>query len=114
MKKLTTLAAALLISTGALASTQVVHSEKNFNTDAFADKAQAYEAGFAYVDNLENLSDAQLRQKLLIITQSPANNIEIDNSKVSVQEFAQQRGEIVYRAVVDVDYHFSTIKSENH
>ena len=114
MKKLTTLAAALLISTGALASTQVIHSDKNFNTDAFTDKTQAYEAGFAYVDNLNDLSDAELRQKLLIISQTPANNIKIDNSKVSIQEYAQQRGEVVYRAVVDVDYHFTTIKSDKH
>lgn len=113
MKKLTTLAAALLISTGALASTQVIHSEKNFNTDAFSDKSQAYEAGFDYLDNLKDLSDAQLRQKLLVISQTPATNIEIDNSKVFVEEFSQSRGQVAYRAVVDVDYHFTTLKNDN-
>ncbi|MEG3755187.1 DUF3316 domain-containing protein [Psychromonas arctica] len=113
MKKLTTLAAALLISTGALASTQVVHSDKVFNTDAFADKAQAYDAGFDYIDDLEDLSDAQLRQKLIVISQVPATNIEIDNSKVFVEEFSPARGEVAYRAVVDVDYHFTTLKNDN-
>ncbi|MGJ8582131.1 MAG: DUF3316 domain-containing protein [Psychromonas sp.] len=113
MKKLTTLAATLLISTSVFASTQVVHSEKNFNTDSFSSKSEAYEAGFDYLDNLNDLSDAQLRQKLLVISQTPATNIEIDNSKVFIEEFSQDRGQVAYRAVVDVDYHFTTLKNDN-
>jgi len=114
MKKLATLAAALLISTSAFATKQVIHSQKDFNTDTFSNKAQAYDAGFAYVDNLSNLSDSELRQRLLIVSQTPASKIEIDDTKVSVQEFAQQRGEIVYQAVVNLDYHYTTIKNSNH
>ena len=113
MKKLMTLAATLLISSSVFASSEVVHSDKHFNTEAFTDKAQAYEAGFTYLENLNTLSDAQLRQKLVVISQTPANNIKIDDSKVSIQEFAQTRGQIAYRAVVDVDYHFTTLKTDN-
>ena len=113
MKKLTILAATLLISSSVFASSQVVHSDKNFSTDAFTDKAQAYEAGFNYLDSLKTLDDAELRQKLLVISQTPANNIKIDNSKVSIQEFAQKRGEVAYRAVVNVDYHFTTLRTDN-
>ena len=113
MKKLTTLLATLLISSSVFASSQVVHSDKNFSTDAFTDKAQAYEAGFTYLDSLKTLSDAELRQKLIVISQTPARNIKIDGSKVSIQEFAQTRGQIAYRAVVDVDYHFTTLKTDN-
>ena len=113
MKKLTTLLATLLISSSVFASSQVVHSDKNFSTDAFTDKAQAYEAGFNYLDSLKTLSDAELRQKLIVISQTPAHNIKIDDSKVSIQEFAQTRGQIAYRAVVDVDYHFTTLKTDN-
>ena len=113
MKKLTILAATLLISSSVFASSQVVHSDKNFSTDAFTDKAQAYEAGFNYLDSLNTLGDAELRQKLLVISQTPANNIKIDNSKVSIQEFAQKRGEVAYRAVVNVDYHFTTLRTNN-
>jgi len=113
MKKLTTLAATLLISSSVFANTQVVHSEKNFNTDSFANKEQAYDAGFDYLDNLKDLSDSELRQKLLLISQTPATNIKIDNSKVFVEEFSPTRGEIAYRAVVDVDYHFTTRRDDN-
>ena len=41
MKKLITLATALLISSSVFASSQVIHSGKNFNTDAFTDKSEA-------------------------------------------------------------------------
>ena len=113
MKKLTTLLATLLISSSVFASSEVVHSDKNFSTDAFTDKAQAYEAGFTYLDSLKTLSDAELRQKLIVISQTPAHNIKIDGSKVSIQEFAQTRGQIAYRAIVDVDYHFTTLRTNN-
>ena len=113
MKKLTTLAATLLISSSVFASSQMVHSDKKFTTDAFTNKSEAYEAGFSYLDNLNNLSDAQLRQKLILISEAPAHSIKIDTSKVSVEEFAQTRGQLAYRAVVDVDYHFTTLKSDN-
>ena len=113
MKKLTTLLATLLISSSVFASSEVVHSDKNFSTDAFTDKAQAYEAGFTYLDNLKTLSDAQLRQKLIVISQTPAHDIKIDGSKVSIQEFAQTRGQVAYRAIVDVDYHFTTLRTNN-
>ena len=113
MKKLTTLLATLLISSSVFASSEVVHSDKNFSTDAFTDKAQAYEAGFTYLDNLKTLGDAQLRQKLIVISQTPAHDIKIDGSKVSIQEFAQTRGQVAYRAIVDVDYHFTTLRTNN-
>jgi len=113
MKKLMTLVSALLISSSVFASSQVVHSDKNFNTDAFAGKSAAYEAGFAYLDNLNNLSETQLKHKLLVISQSAAHDVKINESKVSVEEFAEVRGQIAYRAVIDVDYQFTTLRTDN-
>ena len=113
MKKIITVVAALLISSSVFAASQVVHSDKNFTTETFTDKSQAYEAGFSYLENLNSLSQAQLRQKLILISETPAHSIKIDTSKVSVEEFAQTRGQIAYRALVDVDYHFTTLKSDN-
>ncbi|WP_299669215.1 DUF3316 domain-containing protein, partial [uncultured Psychromonas sp.] len=69
MKKFTTLtavAATLLISSSAFAASQVVHSDKTFSTDAFTDKAAAYEAGFDYIDSLNTLPANELRQKLIV------------------------------------------------
>lgn len=114
MKKLITLATALLISSSVFASSQVIHSGKNFNTDAFTDKSEAYAAGFAYLDNLNNLSETKLKHKLLIISQSAAHDVKINDSKVSVEEFAKTRGQIAYRAVIDVDYQFTTLRADNH
>jgi len=113
MKKLTTLAATLLISTSVFANTQVMQSDKSFATDSFTDKSEAYQAGFDYLDSLKTLSDAQLKHKLLVSTRSPVTDISIEKSKVSVEEFAQNRGEIAYRAIIDVDYNYTTINSDN-
>lgn len=114
MKKLITIVGALLISSSVFAATQVVHSDKNFSTDSFVDKSEAYEAGFNYLDGLKGLTDTQLTHKLLVISQSPVQDIKIDKSNVSIQEFAQTRGQIAYRAVVNVDYHFTTLRSDNN
>ena len=113
MKKLITLVTALLISSSVFASYQVVHSDKNFSTDAFADKSTAYEAGFAYLDDLNNLSETKLKHKLLVISQSAAHDLKINESKVSVEEFAEARGQVAYRAVIDVDYQFTTLRTDN-
>lgn len=113
MKKLTTLAATLLISTSVFANTQTVHSDKNFSTDSFTDKAAAYQAGFDYIDNLNGLSGSELKHKLLVISQTPVKGIKIDDSEVSIEEFAQNRGEIAYRAIINVDYHYSTYDNNN-
>ncbi|WP_025565537.1 DUF3316 domain-containing protein [Psychromonas sp. SP041] len=113
MKKLITLAALLLISSSVFASLQVVHSDKNFSTEAFPNKSEAYEAGFTYLDNINNLSESELKHKLLVISQSTVHDVKINNSKVSIEEFAQARGEIVYRAVIDVDYQFTRLRNNN-
>ena len=114
MKKLITIVGALLISSSVFAASQVVNSDKNFSTDAFTEKSQAYEAGFDYLDNLNSLSDVELTHKLLVISQSPVQDIKIDKSNVSIEEFAQTRGQIAYRAVINVDYHFTTLRTNNH
>lgn len=113
MKKLTILAASLLISSSVFANTQTIRSDKSFSTEAFADKSAAYEAGFSYLDSLNDLSDSKLKHKLSVTSQSTANNFKIDKSKVSVEEFATNRGEVSYRALINVDYHFTAIDSRN-
>jgi len=114
MKKIMTVVGALLISSSVFAASQVIHSDKNFSTEAFTEKSQAYEAGFNYLDALKGLSDVELTHKLLVISQSPVKDIKIDNSKVSIEEFAQTRGQLAYRAVINLDYHFTTLKTDNH
>ncbi|MBB1274857.1 MULTISPECIES: DUF3316 domain-containing protein [Psychromonas] len=116
MKNFTTLtavAAALLVSSSVFAATQVVHSDKTFSTDAYTNKTAAYDAGFDYLDGLKKLPANELRHALTVISNSPAQDLTIDKSKVTIKEFAQTRDQVVYRAVVDVDYHYTTIKKQN-
>jgi len=116
MKKITTvsaIAATLLISSSAFAASQVVHSDKTFSTDAFTSKAAAYDAGFDYIDGLKELPVNELRHALTVFRNSPAQDLTIDKSKVTIEEFAQTRDQVAYRAVVDVDYHYTTIRTKD-
>ncbi len=108
MKKLTVLAATILMSATAFAGTQSVYSETNLSTAGFASKAAAYEAGFDYVDALETASSSELQFKLAPIGEHSVSNIQLDDTIVTIEEFSKARGEISYRAIVNVDYHFDT------
>jgi hypothetical protein len=111
MKKLTLLMTTLLLSTSVFASTQTVNEERHFQTNTFTEKSQAYTAGFDYLDSINNLSQKELRNKLVAINPSPVSDIKIDDAKVYVNEFAEDRGQIAYRAVVDVNYHYQAHES---
>ncbi|MBW3696908.1 DUF3316 domain-containing protein [Vibrio sp. T187] len=106
MKKLTILAATLLISSTAFAGNQTSYNSTSQTTGTFATKAEAYDAGFNYVDSLANATNAQLNFQLLPVSANPISKITVDNTQVTIEEFAKTRGEIAYRAVVNVDYHF--------
>ena len=114
MKKLTVLAATLLISVTALAGTQTVYSEANLSTAGFSSKAAAYEAGFDYVDALEKASHSELRFKLAPIGENTVSNLKLDDTAVTIEEFSETRGEISYRAIVNVDYHFDARDNNNN
>ena len=113
MKKLTVLAATVLMSATAFAGTQTVYSETNLSTAGFASKAAAYEAGFDYVDALHTASHSELRFKLAPIDESVVSNIKLGDTVVSIEEFSEARGEISYRAIVNVDYQFDTRDNNN-
>ena len=67
-----------------------------------------YNAGFDIADNLENVSQKELRNKFAIISQNRATNINITDKIVKTQELAKNRGDIKYRAIVKVNYNFET------
>ncbi|UGA55706.1 DUF3316 domain-containing protein [Vibrio sp. VB16] len=113
MKKLTVLAATLLMSATAFAGTQTVYSETNLSTAGFASKAAAYEAGFDYVDALETATNSELHFKLAPIGENSVSNIQLDDAIVTIEEFSEARGEISYRAIVNVDYHFDARDNNN-
>jgi len=111
MNKLMTVAAGLLLSTSAFASNVTLHNDTTVTTSSFATKAEALDAGLSVAQNLSDMSQNELRIQLPVNAYQNVNNISIDNTKVKVEEFAQVRGQVQYRAIVDVDYHFDAKES---
>ncbi|NIY92923.1 DUF3316 domain-containing protein [Vibrio diazotrophicus] len=107
MNKLMTVAAGLLLSTSAFASNVTLHNDTTVMTSSFATKAEALDAGFNVAQNLSDMSQNELRIQLPVDAYQNVNNINIDNTEVKVEEFALVRGEVQYRAVVNVGYHFN-------
>ncbi|RAS60999.1 uncharacterized protein DUF3316 [Vibrio diazotrophicus] len=111
MNKLMTVAAGLLLSTSAFASNVTLHNDTTVATSSFATKAEALVAGLSVAQNLSDMSQTELRFQLPVNAYQNVNNISIDNTEVKVEEFALVRGEVQYRAIVDVDYHFDAKES---
>ncbi|MCW8333303.1 DUF3316 domain-containing protein [Vibrio paucivorans] len=107
MKKAILLASALVISSTAFAGVNSKSSETTVKTDAFATQEQAYNAGYDLMDEYKAMPSHQLRAKLPINENSvKTSSVEVTDGKVTVEEFSPARGEIQYRAVVEVDYQY--------
>lgn len=112
MKKVIALATGLLLTTSAFASTVSYSENATLNAGTFASKAAAYDAGFDLTESLQALTSAKLAKELPNTwAYSSVRDVRIDDAKVMVEPVASARGEIQYRAVVDVDYHFSAHES---
>lgn len=101
MKKFITAALITVISSTAFAGTMSSHS--TIKTEGYQDKAQAYEAGYNLADTLSEKSSHQLGYELNVVDGS---NVSLTDVEFSVEEFAKARGEIEYRAVLDVEYSY--------
>ena len=108
MKKLITIAAALLFTSAAFANNVTIHKNTKLVSTLYDTKTEAFNAGFDIADNLENVSQKELRNKFAIISQNRATNINISDKIVKTQELAKNRGDIKYRAIVKVNYNFET------
>jgi len=111
MKNLTILAAGLLATASVFASPVTVSRATSVDVGTFQSKAAAYDAGFALADSLQAMNNAELGEQLDVATYAPASNIKIAGRQVQVEEIANSRNDIQYRAVVNVDYRFKTIES---
>lgn len=107
MNKLLTVTAGLLISTSVFASNVTLNNDTTVTTAGYATKAEALDAAFNITENLSAMSQNELRFQLPVTSYANVKDITIDQTNVTVEEFAQVRGEIQYRAVVDIDYHFN-------
>jgi len=111
MKKLMTIAAGLLVSTSVFASTVDIDKSEKIVAGTYETKAMAYDAGFDFTESLQAMNERQLSRTLSTWAYSMVDDIEINDSKVTVEEIANSRGEIQYRAIVDVNYQFSAHES---
>lgn len=113
MKKLIAFAAATLLTSSVIAGTHTVYDHNNLHTGSFASKSEAYEAGFDIAEQVSGMSQSQLRSKLRFTDGNLVRNIKVDNTKVTVEEFAESRGKISYRATVNVAYTYKARESNN-
>ncbi|MFA0088524.1 hypothetical protein BCU70_16920 [Vibrio sp. 10N.286.49.C2] len=107
MKKLTLITASLLLSSAAMATTTSLVGDIDLHSDGFSSKQQAYDAGFQIVEDLKAMPSTDLVYKLRVHEGDLLrNSVKVDDAQITVQEFAENRGEIKYRAVVDVEYSY--------
>ncbi|USD67764.1 DUF3316 domain-containing protein [Vibrio sp. SCSIO 43136] len=107
MKKLA-LTIAAIMSTSAFATTLHTSSTSELSIDGYKTQEQAYNAGFDLADNLKNQSHNQLMSNLRIISDNVEyNSIEIKDVEVQVESYAKAKGEISYRAVLEVNYDYN-------
>jgi len=113
MKKLIAITAGCLITFGAFAgSIETIHRDASLTTDTFSSKSEALNAGFNMYESLENASNRQLKNKLPTFGDI-TGGISIDSAKVRVEEIPLSRGDVRYRAVVDVNYQYKTYGNDN-
>ncbi|MDN3680313.1 DUF3316 domain-containing protein [Vibrio tapetis subsp. quintayensis] len=107
-KLLTAIIATVALSSSAFAASNISHT--HLTTDSFGSKNQAYEAGFDLANSLGDLSSNELSMDFRV---SNAKNISVDDYEVSIEEFAVDRDNIEYRAVVDVKYSFDDLRNDS-
>ncbi len=107
MKNTMIIAAGLLLTSSAFASTMTVNQQTSVDAGTFATKSAAYQAGFNLADSIKSMDKTALRKELSLWTVDSADKLGVDNSNVVVKEFATNPDNIQYRAIVNVDYHFN-------
>jgi hypothetical protein len=112
MKKVITLAAALLLSTSALAATQYKDVSTNqtarYLTDAVSTQADAEALATTFVSELEEKSNFELSQQLPTPhLRMDKRSMEVTDTELSVVTEEAEDGTVNYRAVVDVDYSYN-------
>jgi hypothetical protein len=105
MKKLITIAAATLVMSSTAFAQTVVHNHSKFETASFATQDAAINAGHDVADSLASLSSFELSKKLNTHGDD-IKHVKVNDVEVAVQPFSASRGQIAYRAVVEVKYQY--------
>ncbi|WP_159650517.1 DUF3316 domain-containing protein [Vibrio atypicus] len=106
MKKIILLAS-LVMSTSVFAAIQTTMSNRTFETESYATKQQAYEAGMTLMEEFKTMPQEELKYKLVTGNQNVINpSIEVTDMNVVVGEYGNSQGQLQYKAIVDVDYQY--------
>ncbi len=80
---------------------------RTFHTKTVTSKQEAYKLGLKQLQQLDNSSSQELDRKLLINVES-RNNFHLNkDGYVTVQEFMNNDGQILYKGEVKVSYHYA-------
>jgi hypothetical protein len=101
MKKLALIVAALVSTSAFAANTQV-------ETEAYKTQAQAYDAGFELVEEINTMGYHQLAPLLKVYGVSDNYSVVVNDIEVKVESFAKEKGVIQYRAILDVDFDYDS------
>lgn len=113
MKKIILLAS-IVMSTSVFAATSTMQSDRTFSTDGYATKQLAYQAGFDLMDEFKQMSQTELKNKLVSSNDNVINqSLKVTDMTVAIEEFGNSEGNIEYKAVLDVDYQYKHRES-NH
>ncbi|WP_175561568.1 DUF3316 domain-containing protein [Vibrio aerogenes] len=114
MKNISIIAASLIISTSAFASTQTYHDVTHKHVGDYQSQQEALQAGFSYINQLHHMSQSKLKMKLAATPESQVRNIIIDKSDVALKTVAVAPEQVKYRATVEVSYHYKAHDNNNN
>ncbi len=115
MKKIIIFATALVASATVFAGTYTSISNTSLKTEAFATQEQAYNAGFDLVDQLRQMKPNELAKKLPVFEPSlKSQSVKLKDLEVHVEPFSKVRGQVEYRAIIDVNYQYQYSENDRN
>lgn len=111
MKKIALIVSTLIMSSSVFAATQTTTYDKVITSQGHSTEAQALEAGYDIMESINAKSPEELTENLMFSKQDIVkNSARVKSVEVGVEKYSQSRGDIKYRAIVDVDYEYKFIR----
>ncbi|MEI8634518.1 DUF3316 domain-containing protein [Vibrio sp. PP-XX7] len=106
MNKLVMITALLFMSSSVFAATTTQYSNTHFDVGAYNSKVAAYQAGFQHIEKINDMSQAMLKFELPVFGIHSGSHVVIDGTSVKLEEFEKTQGNVAYRSIINVDYHY--------
>jgi hypothetical protein len=116
MKKLTLLFIALIFSSSTFAFSWDSKAETRNLTAGISDSREgAYNLGHNFASNIQKESPNKLKRTLGIYEYGlETNSIKVENSHVEVDEISTAKGQVKYRAMVNINYSYDVSGPNSH